>query len=117
MNTEVNQKSLNSTAIKDVLSEWHRAILSDRSQKMFLALWFRMARNASTEAWFSDEQISIKARILIQFVPAARAELVNAGLVTIRKGSTQWQYGYVEQDVERVEPIHARDLEETTQLS
>ena len=97
MKTEVNQQSLNSATIKNVLSEWHQEILSERAQKMFLALWFKMARNASTEAWFSDEQISIKARILLQFVPAARAELVNARLVTIRKGSTQWRYTYVEQ--------------------
>ena len=101
MNTEVNlnqnQPSLNSATINDVLSAWHRAILSERSQTMFLALWFKMARNESTEAWFSDEQISIKARIQIQFVPAARAELVNAGLVRIHKGQSQWKYTYVEQ--------------------
>jgi hypothetical protein len=44
---------------------------------------------------------------------------VNAGLVTARKGQLQWNYGYieqhVEQDVERVEPIHADDLEEAGQ--
>jgi hypothetical protein len=115
MSSEVNQQSLNSTAIKDVLSEWHREILSERAQKMFLALWFKMARNASTEAWFSDEQISIRARIPIQYIPGVRAELTNAGLVTIHKGQLQWKYVYVEQDVERVEPVHARDLEEASQ--
>jgi hypothetical protein len=109
MNTEVNQQSLNSTAINDVLSERHREILSGHAQKMFLALWFKMARNVSTEAWFSDEQISIKARVLLQYIPGSRAELVNAGLVTVHKGSTQWRYVYVEQDVE---PVHARDLDE-----
>ena len=112
---EVNQKSLNSTKIEDVLSEWHIEILSAHAQKMFLALWFKMARNAATEAWFSDEQISIKARVLLQFIPAARAELVNAGLVTIHKGKLQWLYTYALQDDERVEPIHANDLEEAAQ--
>jgi hypothetical protein len=111
MNTEVNRPSSHSITIKDVLSDWHREILSEKAQKMFLALWFKMLRNRSTEAWFSDEQISIKAKILIQFVPSARAELVNAGLVTIGKGSVQWRYTYIE----HVEPIYASDLEDATQ--
>src|ERR1700722_3995806 len=79
MNAEVNRPSSHSITIRDVLSDWHREILREKAQKMFLALWFKMRRNRSTEAWFSDEQISIKAKILIQFVPAARAELVTAG--------------------------------------
>jgi hypothetical protein len=115
MSTEVNQKSLNSTRIEDVLSEWHQEILSPDAQRMFLAIWFGMARNASTECWFSDEQASIKARVILQHIPSARAELVNAGLVTIHKGSLQWKYSYVEQDVERVQAIHAGDLEEAGQ--
>jgi hypothetical protein len=112
MSIEVDQKSLNSTKIEDVLSEFHRAILSPDAQKLFLAVWFKMARSASSEAWFSDEQASIKARVMIQRIPAARAELLDAGLVTVRKGSLQVLYSYVEQDMERVQPIHAGDLEE-----
>jgi len=111
----VDQKSLNSTTIEDVLSEWHIAMLSEHAQKVFLALWFGMARNVSTEAWFSDEQLSVKARVILQRIPAARAELVNAGLVTIHKGNLQWKYSYVEQDVKRVQAIHADDLEEAAQ--
>jgi hypothetical protein len=118
MSIEINQKSLNSTRIEDVLSEWHQEILSPDAQRMFLAIWFGMARNASTECWFSDEQASIKARVVLQRIPAARAELVNAGLVTVRRGQLQWLYGYIEQqhDVDdRVEPIYASDLEEAAQ--
>ncbi len=99
MNTEVNQQSLNSTAIEDVLSEFHQGVLSGPAQKMYLALWVKMARSASTEAWFSDEQISIRAKVLLKYISGARAELVNAGLVKIHKGQSQWKYSYLEQSV------------------
>jgi hypothetical protein len=112
MSIEIDQKSLNSTRIQDVLSEWHREILSPEAQRLFLAIWFGMARSASTECWFSDEQASVKARTVIQRIPGARKELLDAGLVRARKGQLQWNYGYIEQDVERVEPIRGDDLEE-----
>jgi hypothetical protein len=81
----------------DILSLWHREILSSNAIKAYTAIWHRMRSAGSTEVLLTDEQVSIRARVLLQYVSAARTELVSAGLLSALKGALEWRYSYVDQ--------------------
>ena len=60
------------------------------------------------------EELSRRSRLLIQFVPAARTELINAQLIECEQGSQQVLYRYVEQtspEFEDADDIQAQDSE------
>jgi hypothetical protein len=82
---------------EEVLSPRHLETLSPNAVRLYGSVWSRMKHKNDTVAWFNDTEASIKARIAIGFIPAARAELVNAGLLEVWAGTEQWKYSYVEQ--------------------
>jgi hypothetical protein len=83
----------------EILSAWHREILSSNAVKLYEACWYRMKNSGGkTSVWMDDEEASRRSRILIRNVPNARAELINVGLLECWQGSSQWSYGYVEPD-------------------
>ena len=84
--------------VNEILSPWHREILSQHAVKLYEACWHRMKNSGKTQVWMDDEEASRRSRILIRNVPDARAELINVGLLECWHGSRQWSYGYVEPD-------------------
>jgi len=83
--------------IEDVLSQFHIEMLSEHAKKLYLAVWFRMKTKHNTQVWLTDDEASRRARILIRYIPAARVELANAGLLETWQGMTQWKYTFIEQ--------------------
>jgi hypothetical protein len=83
---------------EQILSPWHREILTTNAIKLYEACWHRMKNAGKTSVWLDDSEASVRARILIRNVPNARAELINIGLLECWQGSRQWSYGYVESD-------------------
>jgi hypothetical protein len=94
---------------EDILSSWHREILSPNAVKLYEACWHRMRIKGRTELWMDDEEASTRARVLIQHIPAARTELVNLGLLECRQGLRQWRFAYIEQ----TEPNEANSEQHT----
>jgi hypothetical protein len=84
-------------SVDEILSPWHREILSGHAVKMYEAVWHRMRIKGQTQIWADDEEISRRSRTLIGFIPGARCELINAGLLECREGFRQWSYKYIEQ--------------------
>jgi hypothetical protein len=83
---------------EQILSPWHRGILTTNAIKLYEACWHRMKNAGKTQVWMDDEEASRRARILVQHVSNARAELSNVGLLECWQGSRQWSYSYVEPD-------------------
>jgi hypothetical protein len=83
--------------IDQILSPWHREILSGPAQKLYEAVWHQMRIKCVTTIWLNDIEASRRARVLIQFIPAARTELIDGGLVECQQGIRQWSYTYLEQ--------------------
>jgi hypothetical protein len=83
---------------EQILSAWHREILTPNAVKLYEACWHRMNNAGKTQVWMDDEEASRRSRILIRNVPNARAELTNVGLLECWQGSRQWSYAYVEPD-------------------
>ena len=83
-------------AVQELLSDWHLEILSDNAQKLYEACWHRMRITNSTIVWMNDIEASRRARILIRYVPSARAELINAGVLDCWQGHNEWRYTYLE---------------------
>jgi hypothetical protein len=84
---------------EQILSVWHRSILSPQAVQLYTAIWYKMRnRGQQTTVWMDDEEASRRARILIRSVPNARAELINVGLLECWQGSSQWSYSYVRPD-------------------
>ena len=84
-------------SVNDILSPWQREILSPSAVKLYEAIWHRMRIKGQTRIWADDPEASIRSRTLIQFIPGARTELSNAGLLECWQGFRQWSYKYIEQ--------------------
>jgi hypothetical protein len=84
-------------SVDDILSPWHKEILTPNAVKFYEAAWHRMRIKGQTKIWMDDAEASRRSRILIKFIPTARAELINAGLLRCWQGAQQWQYEYIEQ--------------------
>jgi hypothetical protein len=94
----MNNNLQHAVGINSILSPWHQEILSDKAQKVFIAIWHRMRNSGRAEVWLDDETLSIRARVLLPYVAAARTELLNVGLLTALKGSRgEWKYVYANQ--------------------
>jgi hypothetical protein len=96
---------------EQILSLWNREILSANAVKMYTAVWFRMRNSNSAQVWMSDEDISRRARLLIQFVPSARLELAKARLLECKQGNQDWLYSYQEQSCPEFDDDHTQDIE------
>jgi hypothetical protein len=83
--------------VEDVISEFHREILTPNAIRLYEACWHRMRVKGQTQVWMDDPEASIRSRTLIGFIPAARCELINAGLLECWQGTQQWKYTYIEQ--------------------
>src|ERR1700731_3058032 len=81
----------------EILSAWNREILSANAVKLYEAVWHRMRIKKVAQVWMDDVEASMRSRTQIQFIPAARAELVNTGLLECRQGSREWSYIYIGQ--------------------
>jgi hypothetical protein len=95
----------------EILSPWNRETLSPNTTKLYTGLWYRMRNRGSAEIWLSDHQASRCGRLLIEYVPAARSELVNRGLLACTQGSGEWLYEYVEQADPEGEDDSPQDIE------
>src|SRR5260370_42206228 len=47
--------------IEDILSDYHREILSPPAVKLYAAVWFRMGNRGVTEISMSDQEVLVKA--------------------------------------------------------
>jgi hypothetical protein len=71
------QSEVRQLTAEDILSEYHRKLLSPNAVRLYVAVWFRMGSRNATEIWLTDEDASCRARILLQDIPAAQSELAK----------------------------------------
>jgi hypothetical protein len=95
------QSEVRQLTAEEILSEYHRKLLSPNAVRLYVAVWFRMGSRNATEIWLTDEDASCRARILLQDIPAAQSELAKARLMEIVPGDGQTRYTFVD------DPEHA----------
>lgn len=81
--------------VDELLSPWHREILSTEAQKLYCAVWGVMKDRNAQSTWMDDAQASRRSRVLIQYIPGAQSELVRAGLMHLKPGENQTKYEFV----------------------
>jgi hypothetical protein len=101
------QREARQLTAEEILSEYHRELLSPNAVRLYVAIWFRMGSRNATEIWLSDEDASCRARILLKDIPAAQSELVTARLMELVPGDGQTRYTFVD-DPEDVRNSHSR---------
>ena len=90
------QSGVRQLTAKDILSEYHRQLLSPGAVRLYVAVWFRMGSRNATEVWLTDQDASCRARILLKDIPAAQSELAKARLMEIVPGDGQTRYTFVD---------------------
>src|SRR5271154_3855332 len=96
------QSEVGQLTAEEILSEYHRQLLSPNAVRLYVAVWFRMGSRNATEVWLTDEDASSRARILLKDIPAAQSELAKARLMELVSGDGQTRYTFVE------DPEHVR---------
>ena len=91
MNSEYKQ-----VAPKEILSEFNLARMSPNAVKVYTAIWNRMAYKGVAQLWLDDADLSIRARISIQLIPAIQTKLVRSGLMRLVSGTSKVLYEFVE---------------------
>jgi|SRR5271170_6673252 len=81
--------------IEDILSDYHREILSSPAIKLYAAVWFRMGNRGVTEISMPDEEVSVRARVPMDGISKAQSELAMAGLLRIFPSGTEARYRFV----------------------
>jgi hypothetical protein len=81
--------------IEDILSEYHREILSPPAVKLYAAVWFRMGNRGVTEISMADEEVSIRARIPMSGISKVQSELARAGLLQIFANGNETKYKFI----------------------
>ena len=91
------QSEVRQLTAEDVLSEYHRKLLSPNAvRRLYVAVWFRMRSRNATEVWLTDEDASCRARILLKDIPAAQSELATARLMELVSCDGQTRYTFVD---------------------
>jgi hypothetical protein len=60
------QREVRQLTAEEILSEYHRQLLSPSAVRLYVAVWFRMGSRNATEVWLTDEDASCRARIFTQ---------------------------------------------------
>jgi hypothetical protein len=94
----MTRQELEAITPESVLSEFHIAMLTPYAVKVYLAVWRIMAERSQTAVQASDEVISIKARVPMRLIAAARSELSHAGLLELTPDDKEVLYRYVESE-------------------
>jgi hypothetical protein len=81
--------------IEDILSDYHREILSPPAVKLYAAVWFRMGNRGVTEISMSDEEISVRARVPLSVIPNVQGELARVGLLQIISNGNETKYKFI----------------------
>jgi hypothetical protein len=81
--------------IEEILSDYHREILSPAAVKLYAAIWFRMGNRGVTEISMSDEEISVRARIPLSMIPKVQGELAGAALLQIISNGNETKYKFI----------------------
>ena len=97
------QREVRQLTAEEILSEYHRQLLSPSAVRLYVAVWFRMGSRNATEVWLTDEDASCRARVLLEDIPAAQSELAKARLMEIVPGDGQTRYTFVD------DPEHIRN--------
>jgi hypothetical protein len=85
-------------SVDELLSPWHKEILSTNAQKLYCAVWSVMKDRNAQSTWMDDAQASRRSRVLIQHIPGAQSELVRAGLMHLEPGENQTKYEFVAEE-------------------
>jgi hypothetical protein len=91
---------ISKTLPEQILSEFHREVLSQDAIKLFEAVWFRMAYSGVTQIRMADDQVSIRARVPLHRIAAAQSELSAAGLLEIDPFDQEVRYGFIDDEDE-----------------
>jgi hypothetical protein len=90
------QREVRQLTAEEILSEYHRQLLSPSAVRLYVAVWFRMGSRNATEVWLTDEDASCRARVLLEDIPAAQSELANARLMELVPGDGKTRYTFVD---------------------
>jgi hypothetical protein len=93
--------------IEDILSSYHREILSPSAVKLYAAVWFRMGNRGVTEITMSNEEVSVRARVPVSGISKVQSELSAAGLLHIFPNGDETKYKFIS------DPDHP-DLDDAT---
>jgi hypothetical protein len=81
--------------IEDILSDYHREILSPHAVKLYAAVWFRMGNRGVTEISMSDEEVSVRARVPMSGISKVQSELARMGLLQVFPNGTETKYKFI----------------------
>jgi hypothetical protein len=81
--------------IEDILSDYHRKILSPTAVKFYAAVWFRMGNRGVTEISMPDEEISLRAKVPMSAISKVQSELARAALLQIFPNGNETKYKFI----------------------
>jgi hypothetical protein len=81
--------------IEDILSDYHRKILSPTAVKFYAAVWFRMGNRGVTEISMPDEEISVRAKVPMSAISRVQSELARASLLQIFSNGNETKYKFI----------------------
>jgi hypothetical protein len=84
---------------EELLSPFHREVLSKNAVKLYEAVWKRMANRNVSVLWMFNDEASCRARVLLKDIAGAQSELSRAGLMWLTPGDGgQTHYRFVVDD-------------------
>jgi len=81
--------------IEDILSDYHREILSPPAVKLYAAVWFRMGNRGVTEISMSDQEVSVRARVPMSGISKVQSELARTGLLQVFPNGNETKYKFI----------------------
>ncbi len=81
--------------IEDILSDYHREMLSPPAVNLYAAVWFRMGNRGVTEISMSDEEVSVRARVPMSRISKVQSELARTGLLRVFPNGNETKYKFV----------------------
>jgi hypothetical protein len=84
--------------VNQYLSEFHQEMLSLNAQKVFCTVAYLLRDRKQESIWLTDAEVSRRARVLIQFIPAAQSEIARAGLMHLEPGLNAVKYELITED-------------------
>jgi hypothetical protein len=81
--------------IEDILSDYHREVLSPPAVKHYATVWFRMGNRGVTEISMSDEEVSVRGRVPMTGISKVQSELARASLLQILPNGHEAKYKFI----------------------
>jgi hypothetical protein len=94
--TTLTKEEIKALRPEEILSEFHRSLLSRHAAQLFVEIWYHSALRNKNVSVVDDDQASGRARIPYQLLQTAQHELVQQGLMKIDRLNACARYEFLE---------------------